>query len=121
MALRLTPRMLEAAYEYLRTTPPFRGWKLPHADDIEFKVTRQMYPQAFYEKYCYTDHHIIAMSDVRIGHTVNVMDVMAHEMIHLRQEITKTTTANTEHNAEFDRLSRVVCRHHGFDPKNFIR
>lgn len=37
--LHLTLEMLEGAYEYLRTTPPFRRWKLPPGADIEFHVT----------------------------------------------------------------------------------
>jgi len=34
MTLPLTPATLTAAYEFLRTTPPFKGWKLPHADEV---------------------------------------------------------------------------------------
>src|SRR6185437_8812133 len=36
--LHLTPDCLENAYEYLRTTPPFRGMNLPDADDLVFRV-----------------------------------------------------------------------------------
>jgi hypothetical protein len=121
MALHLTPEMLAAAYEYLRTTPPFRRWGLPEADEIEFVVTQVLKPQAAYEKYRHVNEHRISVSNARIGTSANLIDVMAHEMIHLYQEIKKTTTGNTEHNAEFDRLAKLVCRHHGFDPKNFIR
>ena len=45
---------------------------------------------------------------------------MAHEMIHIRQAIRGTTTANTQHNAEFHRIADRVCRIHGFDRKAFI-
>ena len=40
MALRLTPEIIEGSYEFLRTTPPFRGWNLPHADEVTFVVSR---------------------------------------------------------------------------------
>jgi hypothetical protein len=45
---------------------------------------------------------------------------MAHEMIHQYQQRERTETANTEHNAEFLRLAGVVCRHHGWDEKEFV-
>jgi hypothetical protein len=44
---------------------------------------------------------------------------MAHEMIHQHQQRQRTDTPNTEHNAEFMRLARAVCRHHGWDEKEF--
>src|SRR5690349_18038866 len=40
MSLRLTPDIIEGAYEFLRMTPPFRGWRLPPADEVEFVVSR---------------------------------------------------------------------------------
>src|SRR5262245_58229754 len=36
--LTLTPEMLEGAYEYLRVSPPFCSWDLPHADQVMFRV-----------------------------------------------------------------------------------
>ena len=36
--LTLTPEMLEGAYEYLRVSPPFAAWGLPHADHVSFRV-----------------------------------------------------------------------------------
>ena len=36
--LTLTPEMLEGAYEYLRVSPPFSRWGLPHADHVMFRV-----------------------------------------------------------------------------------
>ena len=119
--LTLTPEMIAGTYELLRLTPPFRSWKLPHADEIEFKVTRQIQPQAFYEKYVRLNEHLIAVSDARIGTLANLVDVTAHEMIHLYEEIAGTTTPGTEHNAQFDKWARLVCRHHGFDYKQFYR
>src|SRR5258708_16268586 len=38
--LTLTPEMLESAYEYLRVSPPFCHWDLPHADHVSFRVLR---------------------------------------------------------------------------------
>ena len=40
--MKLTPGILEAAYEFLRTTPPFKGWKLPSGVDITFRVIKKL-------------------------------------------------------------------------------
>ena len=45
---------------------------------------------------------------------------MAHEMIHLHQRQARTETANTEHNAEFHRLTARLCRRYGWDEGQFI-
>lgn len=116
MTLPLTPDMLHGAYEYLRTTPPFRGWKLPEADEIEFRVITSR-DQGWYDRK--DGQHIIAISARRVGHSIRLLTVKAHEMIHLYQRIGGTETANTEHNAEFRRLANQACRYHGFDPKEF--
>jgi hypothetical protein len=47
---------------------------------------------------------------------MTLVETMAHEMIHARQQQARTCTPNTEHNAEFQRLAALVARHHGFDP-----
>ena len=119
MALSLTPHMLVAAYEYLRTTPPFRGWKLPEADDIEFQVTGHSDREGHYTRWIGTDHHFICISGKRIAFTDSLMQAMAHEMIHLRQALARTETPNTEHNSEFKTIARRACAVHGWDPYVF--
>jgi predicted SprT family Zn-dependent metalloprotease len=108
----LTPEMCVAAYEFLNTTRPFRRWKLPPADDVEFEVTNERSTFGWHQE------NRIAISDASNGHTATFLQSMAHEMIHLHQLIRKTGSP-TGHNAEFHRLARQVCRHHGFDPKAF--
>ena len=120
MSLPLTPAILEAAYEFLRACPPFRAWKLPHADEIEFHVIQLKDREGDHTTYCGTDQHVIRISAKRIGHTDSLIVVMAHEMIHARQAITKTTTRGSMHNADFRRFAASVCRTHGFDPKTFV-
>lgn len=123
MTLPLTPDMLAAAYDFLRATPPFRGWKLPESDDVEFYVLTTHDRLGHYRAYhkrdadgCFGE---IAISARRVGHSAPLIYRMSHEMVHLYQEVKRTTTPNTEHNAEFYRLAERVCRYHGFDLKDF--
>jgi len=120
--LTLTPQMLESAYEYLRLTPPFRGWDLPESDAISFRVLgardrfghfrgrhrRAEGADGFSE---------IAISAGLVRSTALLMATMAHEMIHLYQD--ETGTARGHHNPQFHKLARRVCAAHGFDYETF--
>lgn len=114
MSLHLTPAVLAAAYEYLRSTRPFRAWKLPHADAVEFSVTRHRDREGDHCVYKRTDDHVIRASENLIRTTDDLMQLMAHEMIHARQHHTKSAPKNYGHNAEFKRIAARVCREHGW-------
>lgn len=120
MSLPLTPHILEASYEYLRATPPFRSWRLPKGREVKFHVLRTKQFEGDHTTYLREGGHIIRVSSGKIGHTGSLMAVMAHEMIHAYQARRKTETANTVHNAEFHRLAARVCKLHGFDLKLFV-
>ncbi|MCR4302259.1 MAG: SprT-like domain-containing protein [Sulfuricaulis sp.] len=116
----MTPHVLAAAYEYLRATSPFKAWKLPHADEVEFAVTERRDCEGDHGVYrYYTNEHIITISSYYIKTTPELMVVMAHEMIHERQEIAKTARRGG-HNKEFHRLAKRVCKVHGWDSRLFI-
>lgn len=112
----MTPDTIEAQYLALRTTRPFRKWGLPDPDDIAFCVLASRDRMGHFRG-AITGPHEIGISMRRVGTIDTLIRVLAHEMIHLFQELTKTTTANTEHNAAFRRISAEVARHHCFDPK----
>ena len=114
MTLPLDPAMLEAAYEYLRATPPFRRWKLPPGEQIEFHViaSRALRGRCVGRGQA----HSIAISAGTIGHTDSLMMAMAHEMIHVRDNL---AGVRAHHGASFARGAAQVCRFHGFDPKLF--
>lgn len=116
--LPITPAMLAAAYDFLRSTPPFRRWRLPPADEVQFHVTREPFKFGTHE--FDGQEHIIGISERRVGHTYTLFITMAHEMIHAYQAISKTETKGAEHNAAFRRIARCVCRYHGFDPREFV-
>jgi hypothetical protein len=118
VSLRLTPEVVAAAYEFLRASAPFRGWKLPEADEVEFHVIGARDRRGHY---CAGEGatHRIAVSAANVGHCETLMRTIAHEMIHLVQREHRCETPNAEHNGEFWRMARLVCLHHGFDPRAF--
>ena len=117
--IHITPQTAAAAYELLKTTKPFAQWKLPPADDIEFKIALDKKEQGHYNRYVKTDHHWISVSAASVSSLGLLLPVMAHEMLHLFQGINKLETANTEHNAEFSKIGREVAIIHGWDIKAF--
>lgn len=113
MRLNLTPQMMEAAYELLRSTPPFRGWRLPEADDIRFVVMAD--PSA--HGHFYADPLPTIGVNQKRTLTLNALLMnTAHEMIHLRQW---WDGAPQTHGTYYQEMKRAVCRHHGFDPGVF--
>jgi hypothetical protein len=120
MMLRLTPATLEAAYNYLRTTPPFDRWSLPPGGDVKFKVSRRVGEFGRYQ--WLGNKHSISMSGKAIGQTLTLMLYTAHEMIHLHLEATGQESKSGglhAHNAAFRKYAAQVCKAHGFDPKAF--
>lgn len=115
MGLRLTPQILEAAYDFLRALPPFSGWRLPVGDEIEFRVTRA----TDYSGLCHRDRWCITLSDAKHGHLITLLITMAHEMLHLRQILRGEDRPDVEHNEAFKRTARRISEIHGFDPQAF--
>jgi hypothetical protein len=116
MRFGLTPDMLEAAYEYLRASKPFRGMKLPHPDDLVFRVSR--HADRFAHFWAVNNNHWeLAVSEVNVDSTLILLPTMAHEMIHLYQEKNKLLG---NHNEEFMRVAKLVCRYHKFDLTTFV-
>jgi hypothetical protein len=120
--LHLTPELLEQAYEYLRQSPPFRGWNLPEPDLITFRVMgakdrfghfRGRHVKAKGAR----GYSEIAISAGMVRSTDLLMATMAHEMIHLYQD--ETGSARGHHNPQFRALAARVCAVHGFDYETF--
>lgn len=124
MALHLTPQLLEAVYELLRVTPPFKRWKLPHADNVEFRVQTLNNACAVYhypDKLSDEPTHTITVCASRNRLSLLTED-MAHEMVHLYQRlhldrVLKRRTGH--HGPHFKRLAAQVCRAHGWQLDGF--
>jgi hypothetical protein len=120
--LALTPEMLESAYEYLRVSPPFCRWGLPHADQVMFRVmgTKDRFGhfRGRHRRASGDDGFSeIAISAGMVRSSDVLISTMAHEMIHLYQD--ETGTARGHHNPKFLKLAKRVCAIHGFDPESF--
>jgi hypothetical protein len=117
--LHLTPEMLENAYEFLRTTLPFRRMNLPHADNLVFRVmgARDRFGHFKGRIKDNVDLNEIGVSQHIVHSTDMLMATMAHEMIHLYQHEKGGTRGL--HNAQFKRIAARVCRVHGFDLESF--
>lgn len=123
MTLRLLPdRHLVGAYNYLCHTEPFWGMrpKLLDADDVSFQVIRDRRTSGYFlPPMASIKFPTIAVSSACVGSTNLLMEIMAHEILHMYQWLSKTETSNTEHNAAFFELSKKVCKAHVFDIKSF--
>jgi len=111
--LHLTPDIVIAAYELLRTTPPFRGWRLPHADEVRFRIVA--------DRGAYGTHrvdasgHEISISHRNAHHIDTLLRVMAHEMCHMQEIRLGFKRNDVVHGALFQRLADKVCKYHNFD------
>jgi hypothetical protein len=117
MSLPLNPEMLAAAYSYLSVTPPFNRWNLPDAEDIIFRINRSIDTQGYYCRE--GKRHVISISTRRTGRSSSLIEVMAHEMIHLHQRDVQMDSPTAQHNAAFLKIAARVCHIHGFDLKLF--
>ncbi len=113
MALPITPDLLEAAYDFLCATPPFKSWRMPPGDEVKFGVMRKADTRGDHEKQR-NGQHMIRVSSTNTGCTDALLRVMAHEMVHVI-----CTRERAMHGAAFQKRARAVCRYHGFDPLLF--
>lgn len=117
MSLPLTRDNLRAAYNYLAETAPYCRWNMPDGEDVEFRVVRSLDLRGWYQ---FRDgRHFIGISSGCIGRTASLMEVMAHEMLHMHQRLSGMESPHAQHNAAFNKLAARVCDVHGFDPKLF--
>ena len=117
-AFHLTPDMMEAGYEYLRLTPPFRAWRMPDGDEVDFHVlkTDLVHGDCGY----HAGRTFIRVSIAMVGSSDALLGVMAHEMIHQHQWLhPRTKTSRSDHDRFWHRAADRACAFHGFDRKTF--
>jgi hypothetical protein len=108
--------MMAGAYDLLRVTPPYRGWKMPESDDLGFYVlkTPRIHGDCGFDQ----GRIFIRLSVALVGRTQNLIEVMAHEMIHGEQWRRKSKSRN-DHDAFWHHAADRACAWHGFDRKIF--
>lgn len=114
--MHITPDMMEASYRQLCTSLPFRRWRLPHPDKIEFRVTGHRDRHAHHRAYKDGSGHEIGVSAAKVKSYHLLNECMAHEMVHIRQD---QLGLRDKHGAGFKRLAKLVCRRTGFDFEKF--
>lgn len=108
MIFKLRVAHIEHTYTFLRAMPPFHRMRLPEADDVVFRaLTTRQYGGHF--KWQEGAPYEIAVSSASTEDAHALLEIVAHEMIHLYQKLNKTET-RSHHNAEFRRISARVCQ-----------
>lgn len=114
----LTPDMIEAGYEFLRSTLPFRRWDLPHPDRIRFRVmvTTDRYGHWKGDVEGDTVGELAISQNMPDARTCLLIQTIAHEMVHMRQEALRMRDL---HGRGFKSLAKTVCLRHGWDINEF--
>lgn len=116
--MKVRPVHVRAAYTMFRSLPPFCRWNLPSPEQVKFSVNSIRKEYGRYESP--GKHHRISVSrhNVKSFHALAI--TVAHEIIHLRQELTKTHSDRSQHNRAFVRTAKHVCRSLGFNDAGFV-
>lgn len=117
MALPLNAEMLAHAFDYLCCCPPFNKMNMPHSEDVKFSIGSRKDRYAHYQMIG-GDHHIV-LSSRFVGRHIMLLSTMAHEMVHLYEEV-NCLNGGGIHGPGFQKLADRVCKHHPeFDRLNF--
>lgn len=113
MSIKISVEVLEATYELLRATDPFKRWKLPPADEISFRISRDTSNRG--------EFHVDAKgipwitANERYHHTLDeLLRTVAHEMCHLC-DYRSGIRPDVVHGWTFNKMADKVCKHHSFD------
>ena len=112
--MNLSEDDIEDAYEFLRHRHPYNKWDLPLPLKIRFKVTHSRMSMGEYD----VDPHKIMVSCRQIHNYTELLETVAHEMVHLACEI-KDHCFHPEHDKNFKRLARQVCTAFGWKLETF--
>lgn len=110
----ITTDTCRAAYDMLRTTKPFTSWRLPKSDQIIFSLTSARRLYGAHQRR--DDKHVVWINPALHRTLDDVLKTMAHEMIHVKQEVHGLMPKNADpHDKRFGRAAKKVCAVHGWD------
>ncbi len=111
----LTPEAMRDTYIYLVRLRPFCRWNMPPASEVVFLVTRSNK----YHGDCLLligGNHRIRLSSRFIKRTFSLVEIMAHEMVHIK---CNREGVRGDHGPIFQKYAKQVYLWHGFDPGTF--
>lgn len=112
--MRLSAQDLVQAYEFLYCRPPFAKWELPSSEQVHFRVIRSRMQMGEYD----VDPHTIMVSCRTCENWLQVLETVAHEMVHMACEL-KDYPNHPEHDKHFKRLAKQVCTAFGWETESF--
>lgn len=116
--MHITPEMMVQTYELLRVTLPFRRWKLPHPDDITFRVSAHRDRHAHYSTDTAKGTKEICVSQFFAKDLDKLTQDIAHEIVHLRLD--EVGDYRVKHGPKYQCLAAIVCRRLHWDLHSFI-
>lgn len=112
----VTAETVRAVYVMLLCFPPFSRWSLPPPEKVNFCVAPLKSMWGDFDP----NNHTIRISTVNVTTFLSLVTAVAHEMVHLKQDVSGRWPAKDAHNADFKRMAKQVCKHFPFfDPGNF--
>lgn len=111
----VTADSIRSVYVLLQSLPPFNRWGLPPSTKLTFYVVPFKSEHAEYDP----NKKTIRVSTARVSTFLSLLQAVAHEMCHVRQDVSNRYPVKNVHNEEFKRYARQVCKHFPFlDPLN---
>lgn len=112
--MKLSRKHLSSMYNMLVVLPPFDRYKMAKDVRIDFKITHSDMSQGLYEP----DPHTISISKIHNKGYNDVLQTLAHEMVHLALEVAGSPHHHN-HCSEFNALAAEVCNEWGWNFKEF--
>ena len=113
MSIKIDHVIVEQCYELLRTTPPFKRWKLPHADELIIHIvgSKEIFG---YVNRGRSGEFILKISQHNHRTLESLLRTVGHEMVHMREFLTGVR-ADVHHGARYHKLADQVCKFHQWD------
>ena len=114
--MKITPEKVKAVYTMLLTMEPFLNWTMPAAKSITFAVAPLKSRRGDWDSNTKT----LRVSTECITTFLGLVGVVAHEMIHVRQQqMCRLPDSAEGHNGDFRRMTSQICKEFPFDPGHF--
>jgi len=109
----VTADSIRSVYVLLQSLPPFNRWDLPPSGKLTFYVVPFTSEHAEYDP----NKKTIRVSTARVSTFLSLVAAVAHEMCHVRQDVSGRYPVKNAHNADFRKYVKQVCKHFPFlDP-----